>query len=196
MQTAPKWGSARLNEDRQVGPLKLIDEGHKARYRFAATRVSGKVLDIACGCGYGSHMMHHNCSVVGVDIEPEAIAYADENYSGPDFRIGRADEIHGSFDWIVSLETIEHVHEPESVLAAFRKQGDNLIISSPNQDHYKFKAEKYHGAKYPHLRHYTPDEFESLLNHAGWTVVEKWGQTKKRSEVSHETGVFMVWICK
>lgn len=187
----------KLNADRQTWPeLKFIDEGHKARYRFAVSRVEGFVLDAACGVGYGSYMLSYKADVTGVDIEPEAIAYAEEHYAGPTYKVADVCEYQGEFDWVVSFETIEHIADPDGALKNFRKEAQNLIISSPNQEHNKFKVENTQGAKYPHLRHYTPDEFEKLLNLNGWKVTEKWGQTKKKSEVSRGTGPFMVWICE
>ena len=64
----------RHGEDRQVkDKLKHIHPGHKARYEFAVDRVSGKILDSACGVGYGSKMLMDSGQVTGIDICPEAI---------------------------------------------------------------------------------------------------------------------------
>jgi 2-polyprenyl-3-methyl-5-hydroxy-6-metoxy-1,4-benzoquinol methylase len=181
--------------DRQVQPvLTDIHPGHLERYLFAGKRVSGFVLDAACGIGYGSFMLSEVAEVTGIDIEPEAIEYAKTHYAGPDYKVGNVHSIYGSFDWVVSLETIEHVKSPETALNAFR-DSDNLIISTPNELEFPFKPEEHENSKYPHLRHYTPDEFEKLLNDAGWNVVEKLGQKTKSSMVSRGTGKFLVWVC-
>ena len=55
-------------------------EFHLDRYRFAAKRVQGKqVLDCACGTGYGVRLLLEQglaSSVIGVDIDTQAIQYA------------------------------------------------------------------------------------------------------------------------
>lgn len=183
--------------DRQVQPtLNLIHPGHVQRYKFAAMRVDGFVLDAACGVGYGSQLMNKFAEVTGMDIEPEAIDYARFYYPGPAYKLHDLDgggEI-GQYDWVVSFETIEHLKKPELALSGFRGS-DNLIISTPNELEFPFKPEDHQG-EYPHQKHYTPDEFEKLLNDTGWKVKEKWGQETKVSPVSRNQGKFLVWICE
>ena len=56
---------------------------HEARYNFASKFVNGmKILDIACGTGYGSNILFNSggTTVYGCDISPEAIEYARKNY--------------------------------------------------------------------------------------------------------------------
>ncbi len=97
-------------------------ELHLARYGFAATHARGRVLDLACGVGYGSaHLGEHDVtSVVGVDLDPAAISYATTRYARDNVRFVHAsgDEFRDAdgFDTIVSLETLEHVHDPEGLL--------------------------------------------------------------------------------
>ncbi|HCW77240.1 MAG TPA: hypothetical protein DHU63_11980, partial [Candidatus Marinimicrobia bacterium] len=55
---------------------------HWARYKLAGPKVKGKrVLDIACGAGYGSdYLAKYAKTVVGGDIDPETIGYCHEKY--------------------------------------------------------------------------------------------------------------------
>src|SRR5689334_11915356 len=55
---------------------------HWHRYAFARRLVQGKrVLDCACGEGYGSALLADGAAeVVGVDIDAAAIAHAEERY--------------------------------------------------------------------------------------------------------------------
>ncbi len=100
---------------------------HLQRYRFAAACLSGeRVLDMACGCGYGSALLaelHPDKTVVGVDIDPAAIAYAQTHYRLPNLSYVCADaqSFAGAdpFDSIVSLETIEHLPDPQRLVANY-----------------------------------------------------------------------------
>lgn len=91
---------------------------HIARYRFAKDFVRGKrVLDIACGEGYGAASLAKAgaASVIGVDIASEVCEHARRKY-GLDARAGDAQSIpvqDRSIDLVVSFETIEHVDAPD-----------------------------------------------------------------------------------
>ncbi|MDO8503256.1 MAG: methyltransferase domain-containing protein [bacterium] len=116
---------------------------HIARYRFAAKHVKGKrILDIACGSGYGSEILLSRLSssthYVGVDRDLGAIRYAKENYKGPGIKFLRMDAMRfkypGKFDSIVCLETLEHLFHPEQfveILAKKLSDGGILIASIP-----------------------------------------------------------------
>src|ERR1700742_1669756 len=56
-----------------------------ARYAFASRLARGKrVLDAGCGAGYGSAELAHAAqTVVGIDVSPEALAFARANYRLP-----------------------------------------------------------------------------------------------------------------
>lgn len=94
---------------------------HLERYEFAAGAAKGpRVLDMACGVGYGSariaELRSDISSVTGVDLSAEAIGYATRRYSGPRTRFFNADAMTfadgAPYDTIVSLETIEHLPDP------------------------------------------------------------------------------------
>jgi SAM-dependent methyltransferase len=117
---------------------------HVYRYRFAAGYVRGRrVLDIACGEGYGSAAMLEAgaASVVGVDISEKAVEHARRKY-GVDARVGDAARIplgDASVDLIASFETIEHVPNPDAFLDECRRvlaPGGSVIISTPNKNVY------------------------------------------------------------
>jgi len=133
------WTGERVVEG---GTPEAVWREHVARYRFAARRARDKeVLDVACGTGYGSRILLEAGahSVLGVDICPEAIAYAREHYHGESlrFEVGDATNLspYGQFDLIVSLEAIEHVEDGAACVAeaarALRADGEYLV-STPN----------------------------------------------------------------
>jgi 2-polyprenyl-3-methyl-5-hydroxy-6-metoxy-1,4-benzoquinol methylase len=119
---------------------------HIARYHFASNYVHGRVLDFACGAGYGSHIIAKKCKkkvkeVLGVDIDNETIEYARKTYYHPLTTYLKEDvtdpllpEKMGTFDSILSFETIEHVAEEEQFLSNIYhmlKPGGSLILSTP-----------------------------------------------------------------
>src|SRR5208282_5082698 len=62
-------------------PQVLKDE-HITRYKFAVPYVKEKrVLDIACGSGYGSSLLAETAATVnGRDLSPEAIEYCKNRF--------------------------------------------------------------------------------------------------------------------
>ena len=116
-------------------------EIHEARYRFAAAQLNDRnVLDLACGCGFGTALMaalHPDVEFVGVDIDAQAISYAQRHYQGSNIRFVCADAMQfdgGKFDTIVCLETIEHLAFPSSFidrLPSLLLSGGKVIASVP-----------------------------------------------------------------
>jgi SAM-dependent methyltransferase len=142
---------------------------HVYRYKFARQFVRGRrVLDIACGEGYGSAALlaAGATSIVGIDISPEAVRHAREKY-GIDARVGDAMAIDlpdASFDAIVSFETIEHVSQPgEFVKECQRILKDNgkLVVSTPNIETYNPSRSAENNPF--HCSEMTLDDFTELL---------------------------------
>jgi 2-polyprenyl-3-methyl-5-hydroxy-6-metoxy-1,4-benzoquinol methylase len=116
---------------------------HFHRYVFASEWVGGlKVLDAACGEGYGSALLATvAASVTGVDVSPQAIEHARSRYSGNSLEYRVADCLDlpfddGTFDCVVSFETLEHLEAHDGLMKEFRrvlKPKGFLIISSPDK---------------------------------------------------------------
>ena len=119
---------------------------HRARYLFAQRFCSGKkVLDAACGSGYGSALLAESARrVVGVDLAVEAAQYARAHYDSAKVHFARADCLalpfsDGQFDVVVAFEIIEHLETPETFLAELRRvltPFGLLIVSTPNRLYY------------------------------------------------------------
>lgn len=140
---------------------------HYHRYFFASGFVSGKrVLDIASGEGYGTHILAQSAAhVTGVDISPEAVANATQKYAGDRiaFLQGSAAVIplpDDAVDVVVSFETLEHLCEQEAMLSEIRRvlrQDGLLIISTPNKNLYRRDNDRFH------VRELFRKEFVDLL---------------------------------
>lgn len=186
-------------KDRQYGnSLDQIRKDHTERYFFAAKHIpnGSKVLDLACGCGYGSWIIQNSCNaeVTAVDIELEAIQWGQLNFSGPTYLCQSAQETFGSYDVLVSFETLEHLDDPMQVL---RIETPLVIASVPNQERMMFDPSAYSADKYPHKRHYTPRQFDELLEGAGLTIVKRCSQGNRKSPVEEGTnGISLVYVCK
>ena len=149
--------------------LACADLFHMLRYAYAAPLVAGRrVLDIACGTGYGSQYLasQHARDVVGVDKDPVAIRYALRHYGAPTVRYLEGDAhsvstlADASFDVIVSFETIEHVEHPLDFLRELQrllKPTGVLLLSCPND-----AATPAWGSPF-HRRSFSFDEFRDLV---------------------------------
>lgn len=121
-------------------------ELHLRRYEFAAAagRLAGRrVLDAACGTGYGSKLLRtlgDAASVTGVDICPEATGYAARRHAAAGVRFITASALHtglpdAAADAVVSFETVEHIVDSASLVDEFARvltPGGLLIMSTPN----------------------------------------------------------------
>lgn len=116
---------------------------HLDRYAFAAERFKGlRVLDVACGTGYGARLMRLRgaAAVVGIDDDPQSIDYARRCHALDANRFEVADagclpQSPEPFDAAVSFETIEHLPDDKGLLDGLRRSvrpGGHVIVSTPN----------------------------------------------------------------
>jgi SAM-dependent methyltransferase len=117
---------------------------HLARYYFAADYVAGRrVLDAGTGSGYGAALLRAAgaSAVVGVDVDPAAIALAASRFGGEGLEFivddaQRLERVAGPLDVICCFEMIEHLAQPERFLeAAGRLLAPDglLLVSTPDR---------------------------------------------------------------
>jgi 2-polyprenyl-3-methyl-5-hydroxy-6-metoxy-1,4-benzoquinol methylase len=168
-----EWTGERIIP-KQLKPTNGMLLEHIARYYFATPYVQGRVLDLACGTGYGCHMVakerkYEVTELVGVDNDPETIAYANREYNHQKVSYVLGDALDpelperlGRFDTILSFETIEHVEDDRRFmdqLYAMLQPGGTLVLSSP------FGRGRGQKTSEPfHVHQLTPEEFEGLFD--------------------------------
>lgn len=143
---------------------------HYARYAFATRFASGKrVLDCACGEGFGAYLLSATAAQVdAVDLSEAAVAHAARRYVAPNLSFRQANALAlpfaaAQFDLVVSFETLEHLVEHEQLLAEFArvlKPDGILLISTPDKRVYSDLA-GYRNEFHP--RELYADEFAALL---------------------------------
>lgn len=160
-------------------------KGHLDRYEWAAEWLfpGERVLDVACGIGYGASVMLDRLSFeyVGADkIEPATeFAGLGEFHSGVDL-----DSWIPGFEWDVSVcfETLEHVKNPEHLASQVERAKRLLIVSVPTRPTKHFN--EYH------LHDFTVDDVLELF--ADHRLLEMRDQPEELShffvfEVNHDS---------
>ena len=121
---------------------------HIARYMWARSlvRPGDRVVDIACGSGYGSYIIaqaNPATSVTGVDYDPRAISHASQNYRLPNLKYKVGDLVRwqcelgeslGSPNTVVSFDTLEHLNHRDIALISISENLDEagqLLFSTP-----------------------------------------------------------------
>ena len=132
-------------------------------YVYAAERVSGRVLEIGTGSGYGVEVIAPKAEhFLTVDKHTPSVELI-ENHPNVEFRsmtvpplVGIANE---SVDCVISFQVIEHIkQDKEFVREVHRvlKKGGQFIVSTPNRS-MSLTRNPWH------VREYTPEEFSTLL---------------------------------
>ena len=149
---------------------------HVLRYRLAAAwvRPGDRVLDAACGAGYGAWVLARaGARVTAVDRCKETLRaaraeYAHDRIEWQCLDLDGESPVLGKFERIVSLETIEHVQDPRKLLVRFLsslKPTGILIVSTP-------VVPTRHIDPY-HLHEWSETEFLTLLRSAAFSTVDR-----------------------
>jgi len=167
-------------------------------YIWAGRQVGGldhlRILDLACGTGYGSEYLGEVAGqVVGVDRAPDVVARSRDRYRNlrisflamDGCALGFRDE---SFDCVVSQDTIEHIIDDRRFVAEVARvlrQTGTLVIFTPHGKGAAYKPEDPY-----HVREYNQEEFHAILSPHFSTI--RWfgrrqGSRMKAAEQSMDT---------
>ncbi|MDA2918275.1 class I SAM-dependent methyltransferase [Desulfobacterota bacterium AH_259_B03_O07] len=169
--------------------ISLIEDSYEGQSLFC--------LDVGCGEGTFGKLMKarfgEKCFLFGIDISETALKYAKKYYqqvSQFDIESSDISKLFPShkFDYLICLETLEHLFRPESVLKQFTKLlkiDGYLIASFPNIAWWKFRIDLLKG-NFPqeytllhpseHIQNFTLSSFTRLLEENGFTIRDLDGQ--------------------
>src|SRR2546428_4201344 len=144
---------------------------HLHRYAFATQFVRNKrVLDLASGEGYGSHLLAKTAKQVdGIDIDEQTVRHAKNKYIRPnlDFKAGSILDVpiegNGAFDVIVCFEALEHVDDHHKLLSEAKRlltPNGLFLVSTPNKMLYTDEPQ-FNNPFHIHELYF--DEFKALL---------------------------------
>jgi len=159
-----------------------ISSTYKLIKSYFGTNNSNMVLDIACGFANGSIILSDLFNqVIAVDLDPNTIQHNKDFNSKPNikYQVGNAENLqfeNNFFDAIVSIHTLEHLHNDETFLISctkILKKNGLLCIEVPLHRDYPIKQiiSKYH------IREYKVDEFEMLISKY-FNIIDIYGVTR------------------
>ncbi len=176
---------------------------HLVVYQWIAARVGGlRVIDMACGEGYGSDVLAGSAaSVVGVDANPQAHEHARARYRRANLRFERdlIETFSEPADAVVFLQTVEHLQDPGAALEHFRAlvagagegRGGTVYLSTPNVLTLAPKGAERSDNPW-HVHEYRAREFERLCREH-FASVALFGLFHARRLRAHELALRLGW---
>jgi SAM-dependent methyltransferase len=156
---------------------------HRSRYHFAAPFLKGKrVLDIACGTGFGMRIISESGAkeIFATDMSIDALM-TSRGVRPVNAFLFRSDGTQlpfedGTFDVVTSFETVEHIPNYKDFVADLRRvlKDDGVMIMSTPNAHYTRPVDGKPINPF-HIYEFTPEEFRALLE-PQFSNVELYGQ--------------------
>lgn len=112
-----------------------------SRYTYVLDNVkkSESVLDVGCGTGYGTNILHREGRIAkGIDTSNDVIRFAKAFY--PEVPYEQSDIMDfplsedEPYDWIAAIEMLEHQVEPATVVEKMLKVATNLVCCVPYRE--------------------------------------------------------------
>ena len=130
-------------------------------YHYAAEIISGDVLEIGTGTGYGVEILAPKCKrFITVDKFLDPSVPQVENVEQHQMVVPPIGFESGSFDFVVSFQAIEHIKDDTQFVrevARVLRPGGKFIVSTPN-------APMSLTRNPWHIREYTAEELQNLLS--------------------------------
>lgn len=142
----------------------VLHQRHMVAYNMAAQMISGQVLEVGAGEGYGlKYLVPKSSKYMAIDKFKTEIPPALQNNPNFEFKQMNVPPFDGiednSYDYIVSFQVIEHIEDDDFLVREFYrvlKPGGKLIITTPNI--------KMSLTRNPwHIREYTSQSLQQLM---------------------------------
>jgi len=149
------------------------------------------VLDVGCGIGAVAHAIAAATTgrVIGVDLEPESVAFAQAHYQLPnlEFRVMDAtrDSVNTPVDVVVLSSLLEHIEDRVGLLKDLQStiQPQLILLRVPMLERHYFTPIKQKLGLFAytdptHYTEYTVQEFTAEMDAAGLYIDEmtvRWG---------------------
>jgi len=137
-------------EELEKMEIDILNRRHIERYSLVRQYCKGKIIDVACGCGYGTYLISKNPdveSITGFDIDKGAIDFAKENFikENLSFEIKPIDEVNEKADTLICIETIEHIPNPHIInVMAERCEVKTIFVSYPSKKTTHYNKHHFH----------------------------------------------------
>lgn len=156
-----------------------------------------RVLELGCSTGYIGRILieEKGCTVVGVEVDPEAAAEA--RAQGLEVHVGSLedpafrDALGTGYDVVIAADVLEHLASPPPVLEHFKRwlvPGGRAIVAVPNLATWSMRARLFFRGDFEyeetgildrtHLHHFTWETLHKLVASQGWaiegTMVDGW----------------------
>ena len=145
---------------------------------------SGKVLDVGCSGGFFLGVLSNNFEKFGLEIDGEAVKYAEKTYDfGKNVKLCALEDFEysaKSFDLIIMRGTIEHLPDPRisapKIPYLLKPDGYFYIAATPNVDSfcaevYREKWNQFHPIR--HLTYFSVKTISQFLDKYGLKLIAK-----------------------
>lgn len=150
--------------------------------RSVKTSKSFSLLEIGTGSGFLIAFLESEfpkAKLTGLEYNNRLVLLTRKKVKNAKIVQGNAEEFDlksETFDIIVSLQVIEHLHRPELMLSAVRKHlkpGGLFIFTTPNSGciSAKIMKDKWHGFREDHVSLKEFDEWRSFIDENGFTSI-------------------------
>lgn len=173
----------------QLTTTSRLDENHSHTQIVKRIPRYAQVLELGCGDGSMSRLMHEQCQahIIGIDRNPE-IVWQAQRYCDYVF-IEDLDDPHSldalegeKFDVITLVDVLEHLKHPETLLKRLQPlllDEGQILLSIPNVAHASVRLELLNGQfdyeqagilDMTHLKFFTLKSIQAMLGRAGYAL--------------------------
>ena len=163
------------------------DSSHVQLLRLAEGMTPGRVLDLGCNDGHlAAELRRRGHHVTGIDLAAhEGVKERVDRFVQADLDAGLPVEVKGPFDLVLAADVLEHVRQPEALLAQLRPMiapAGRVLASVPNFGHWyprsrvalgRFDYDRRGILDRDHVRFFTRRSFERLVHGAGYTATRR-----------------------